>query len=106
MKARSLALLFIEAHPGCIRAIPYEWNGKTHGKAIAMCLYMISDGKEIPYDLKEAAAETFHDYDLEFVAFQRRTLSENVIPLQPDEKNRAGRIGWPGKNHPTKDEHF
>ena len=71
-----------------------------------MCLYVISDGKEIPYGLKEAAAETFHDYDLEFVDFQRRTLSENIIPLQPDEKNRAERIGCPGKNHPTKDEHF
>ena len=55
VKARSLALRFMKAYPCCIRAIPYERNGETHGKAITMCMYVISDGKETPHDPKEAA---------------------------------------------------
>ena len=77
------------ANPCCIRAIPYESSDQPQRKPITVCLYVYTNGKEIKDDLEKVAMETFRDYNIQFVDLKRRPLCENIIPLQPDKKNRG-----------------
>ena len=81
----------MSTHPCCIRVIPYE-NDDEDNKPITMCLYVSSNGKGIPDNVKEDAKEMFVNCHIEFVDLQRRPLSKIFIPLPSSEKLREEEI--------------
>ena len=85
-EARSLALQFMSANPCCIRAIPYG-NG-SDPQSLTICLYVDTDGKGIPKDVKHAAEELFAKFHIEFDDLQQRPLSKIVTPLPSSEKRK------------------
>ena len=81
----------MSTHPCCIRVIPYENDGEDN-KPITMCLYVSTNGKEIPDNVKDAAQEMFVNYRIEFVDLQRRPLSKIFTPLPSSEKRKEEEI--------------
>lgn len=72
-------------HPCCIRVIPYKNDGEDN-QPITMCLYVSTNDKGIPDNVKDAAQEMFVKYRIEFVDLQRRPLSKIFTPLPSSEK--------------------
>ena len=78
-------------HPCCIRVIPYENKGDG-SKLITMCLYVSTNGKGIPEEVREDAKEMFENYDIEFDDLQKRPPSKLFIPLPSSEKRQNKKL--------------
>ena len=81
----------MSTHPCCIRVIPYE-NNNEDNKFITMYLYVSTNGKGIPDNVKEDAKKMFVNCRIEFVDLQRRPPSKIFIPLPSSEKHRKEEI--------------
>ena len=81
----------MSTHPCCIRVIPYENDGEDN-KPITMYLYVSTNGKGIPDNVKEDAKKMFVNCRIEFVDLQNRHLSKIFIPLPSSEKRRKEEI--------------
>ena len=78
----------MSAHRCCIRVIPY------HGRdpqSLIIRLYVDNDDKGTPDDVKNAADETFSDYDIEWEDLQRRRPSKLVTELPSSEKQKKAK---------------
>ena len=84
-KARSLALRFMSTNPNCIRAIPYE---SKDSESLTMCLYMDTNGKSIPGEVKSAAEKMFQNY--EFVDLLQLPL--NKIVTKPSQRQNFDKL--------------
>ena len=90
MKARSLALRFMDSNPSCVRAIPYENGEDISGKPrINMCLYMNTSGMGITEDIREAAERIFADYSLTFYDLECKPLGEHVISRPTSDQTKT-----------------
>lgn len=82
----------MSAHPFCLAAVPYENIDTQAQKPPIMCLYVNTGGKEIPKDLKNAAHETFANYEVRFDDFYERPRCKIVIPNSLSEKERKKKL--------------
>ncbi len=78
----------MSAHRCCIRVIPYHGRDS---QSLIIRLYVDNDDKGIPDDVKNAADETFSDYDIEWEDLQRRRPSKLVTELPSSEKQKKAK---------------
>ena len=80
----------MSAHPFCLAAVPYKNEDIQAQKPLTMCLYVNSGGKKIPNDFKDAAHETFANYEVIFDDFYKRPrckpVTSNKLPKNEREK--------------------
>ena len=82
----------MSAHPFCLAAVPYENEDTQTQKPLTVCLYVNSGGKEIPNDFKDAAYETFANYEILFDDFYKRPHSKPVTTNSFSENKREKKL--------------
>ena len=82
----------MSAHPFCLAAVPYENEDTQAQKPLTMCLYVNSGGKEIPNDFKDAAYETFANYEVIFDDFYKRSRCKPVTPNSLSKNEREKKL--------------
>ena len=82
---------FISAHPFCLGAVPYENEAKAE-KPLAMSLYVVTDGKRIPQDFKDAAHKMFGNYEVKFVDFHKRSFGKAYAQNSLTEEEREEKL--------------
>ena len=82
---------FISAHPFCLGAVPYENEAKAE-KPLTMSLYVVTDGKRIPQDFKDAAHIMFGDYEVQFVDFHKRSFGKAYTQNSLTEEEREEKL--------------